>query len=105
MTMDLILWRHAEAEDERQGLGDLDRALTKNGQKQAARVGAWLDQHLPKDTLVLCSPALRTQQTALALGRDFRIVERIAPGALPAAVLESAQWPDADRTVMVVGHQ
>jgi len=26
--MDLIFWRHAEAEDEREGLPDLDRALT-----------------------------------------------------------------------------
>ena len=26
--MDLIVWRHAEAEDERPGLDDLDRALT-----------------------------------------------------------------------------
>ena len=105
MTMDLILWRHAEAEDERAGLADLDRALTKNGQKQAARVGAWLDAHLPEDTLILCSPALRTQQTALAIGRDFRIVERLAPGALPGALLEAAQWPDAGRPVMIVGHQ
>ena len=103
--MDLILWRHAEAEDERAGLEDIDRALTKNGQKQAARVGAWLDAHLPRETLVLCSPALRCQQTALGLGRDFRIVERIAPGATPAAVLEAAQWPDAAQPVMIVGHQ
>ena len=103
--MDLIFWRHAEAEDERDGLDDLDRALTKSGQKQAARVGAWLDAQLPKDTLILCSPALRCQQTALALGRDFRIVERIAPGAAPAAVLEAAQWPDAQHPVMIVGHQ
>ncbi|MDB5956261.1 histidine phosphatase family protein [Ramlibacter sp.] len=103
--MDLIFWRHAEAEDERDGLDDLDRALTKTGQKQAARVGAWLDAQLPRDTLILCSPALRCQQTALALGRDFRIVERIAPGAAPAAVLEAAQWPDAPHPVMIVGHQ
>ena len=103
--MDLILWRHAEAEDERAGLSDMDRALTKNGQKQAARVGAWLDKHLSKDTLILCSPALRTQQTALALGRDFRIVERLAPGAAPAAVLQAAQWPDGSQPVLIVGHQ
>ena len=33
--MDLILWRHAEAED---GANDLARELTQKGHKQAARV-------------------------------------------------------------------
>ena len=45
--MDLIFWRHAEAEDEREGLADLERALTSRGEKQAQRVGAWLDRHRP----------------------------------------------------------
>lgn len=103
--MDLIIWRHAQAEDEREGLDDLDRALTPRGQKQAKRVGAWLAERLPNDTLVLCSPALRAQQTALGLGRAFRIVPAIAPGAGASAVLESAHWPDAATPVMVVGHQ
>ncbi|MEO7547467.1 MAG: histidine phosphatase family protein, partial [Ramlibacter sp.] len=40
--MDLILWRHAEAEDAPEGGDDLDRALTSRGEKQAARVAAWL---------------------------------------------------------------
>lgn len=103
--MDLIIWRHAQAEDERTGLADLDRALTPRGQKQALRVGAWLDKHLPKDTQVLCSPALRCQQTALGFGREFTIVDSLAPGASPAAVLQAAGWPDADRPMMIVGHQ
>ena len=34
--MDLILWRHADAED---GADDLARQLTAKGRKQAARVG------------------------------------------------------------------
>ena len=48
--MDLIFWRHAEAEDEREGLADIDRPLTARGEKQAQRVGAWLDRHLPEGT-------------------------------------------------------
>ncbi|HEX7890592.1 MAG TPA: histidine phosphatase family protein [Ramlibacter sp.] len=103
--MDLILWRHAEAEDQREGQEDLDRALTPRGQKQAARVGEWLRKHLPEDTQVLCSPALRCQQTALGLGRGFSIVDSLAPDAPPAAILQAAQWPGNDRPVMVVGHQ
>lgn len=103
--MDLIFWRHAEAEDERDGLADLDRALTGRGDKQAARMGAWLDRHLPEGTRILCSPALRCEQTALALGRKFKLRDELAPGATPAQLLAAAQWPDARHPVMLVGHQ
>ena len=46
--MDLILWRHAEAEEATDGMEDLARALTPKGEKQAARMGAWLDRQLPR---------------------------------------------------------
>jgi phosphohistidine phosphatase len=103
--MDLILWRHAEAEDEREQRLDIDRPLTPRGEKQAARVGAWLDRHLPDGTRVLCSPALRCQQTALALGRKFKLREELAPGAGAQDLLQAAQWPQARHPVLVVGHQ
>ena len=41
--MDLILWRHAEAQDPEDGMDDLARALTRRGEKQAARMAAWLE--------------------------------------------------------------
>lgn len=103
--MDLILWRHAEAEDDREGLADLDRALTPHGEKQAARVAAWLERQLPEDTRIVASPALRCQQTAMALGRKFRLRVQLQPGATVADVLEAAQWPDARHPVLLVGHQ
>jgi phosphohistidine phosphatase len=100
--MDLILWRHAEAEP---GEPDLGRRLTSKGLKQAERMGSWLDQHLPDSTRILVSPADRAQQTALALKRKFRTVDEIAPGASVAAVLGAAGWPDSREPVLVVGHQ
>jgi phosphohistidine phosphatase len=100
--MDLILWRHAEAEA---GEPDLGRRLTAKGIKQAERVAAWLDVHLPDTTRVLVSPADRAQQTALALKRKFRVVPELAPGAAPSAVLAVAGWPDSREPVLVVGHQ
>ena len=103
--MDLILWRHAEAEDEREGMTDVDRPLTARGEKQAARVGAWLDRHLPEGTRVLCSPALRCQQTVLRLSRKFKLRDELAQGSTAAAHLELAQWPMAKHPVMLVGHQ
>ena len=41
--MDLILWRHAEAQEPEGDMTDLDRALTRRGDKQAARMAAWLE--------------------------------------------------------------
>ncbi|MGB6053615.1 MAG: histidine phosphatase family protein, partial [Burkholderiaceae bacterium] len=42
--MELILWRHADAEP---GEPDLERALTAGGRRQAAKMAAWLDRKLP----------------------------------------------------------
>jgi phosphohistidine phosphatase len=103
--MDLILWRHAEAEDKREDLPDLQRQLTKKGEKQAARVGAWLDRELPQGTLVLCSPAVRCEQTVRALQRKYQVREALQPGASAQDVLKEAGWPAAKQPVLVVGHQ
>ena len=43
-TMDLLLWRHAEAED---GEDDLKRRLTARGEKQARTMAAWIRDHQP----------------------------------------------------------
>ena len=100
--MDLILWRHAEAEP---GEPDLGRRLTAKGVKQAERMGAWLERHLSDSARILVSPADRAQQTALGLKRKFRTVDELAPGASVAAVLAAANWPDSREPVVVVGHQ
>jgi phosphohistidine phosphatase len=100
--MDLILWRHAEAED---GFPDLKRALTPKGRKQAAKMASWLHKHLREPARVLVSPALRAQQTAEAFTKSFETVDEIAPGAAYAAVLEAARWPDMNGAVLVIGHQ
>jgi phosphohistidine phosphatase len=102
--MDLILWRHAEAA-ERSDLLDLDRPLTTKGERQAERMAEWLNRRLAHSTRILVSPALRCQQTAKALGRSFKTVEAVAPGASVDAVLAAARWPGAAEPVLVVGHQ
>src|SRR5262245_34586839 len=100
--MDLILWRHAEAEE---GGPDLERALTSKGRKQAARVAEWLQQRLPSKFALVASPAVRAQQTAEALGAKIKTVERLAPGARVADILAAAGWPDHKGAVVLVGHQ
>lgn len=103
--MDLILWRHAEAEEAADGMEDVARALTPRGEKQAERMGAWLDRQLPQGLRVLASPARRTEQTALALGRKFKLRAELLPGASAQDVLELARWPEARGAVLIVGHQ
>ena len=107
--MDLILWRHAEAEDglpgEELSGRDLDRSLTQRGEKQALRMAAWLDRQLPGGTRILVSPARRCEQTALALGRKYKIRSELAPDATPAQLIELVQWPAHKYPVLVIGHQ
>lgn len=103
--MDLILWRHAEAADAHAGESDMERVLTPRGQKQARRMADWLTGQLPEACRILVSPAVRTVQTAEALGRKFKIVPEIGPGADEEDVLEAANWPNAKEPVLIVGHQ
>ena len=100
--MDLILWRHAEAED---GVPDLERRLTAKGRKQAERVAQWLLQRMPARFAVISSPAARALQTAQALGVPVKTDRTLAPGASPEAILKACGWPDYKSAAVVVGHQ
>jgi phosphohistidine phosphatase len=103
--MDLILWRHAEAHEGVEEGDDLARVLTSRGEKQAARMAAWLDRHLPEGTRIFASPARRSQQTVAALGRKFKVRQELAPDGNVANLLTLVQWPKAKGCVLVVGHQ
>ncbi len=99
--MDLILWRHADAQA---GPNDLARELTAKGREQAARIAEWLLQRLPSGFLLIASPAARAQQTAQTLGTP-KISRDLAPGAAVSAILKAAAWPDGKDAAVVVGHQ
>lgn len=101
-TLDLILWRHADAED---GMLDDARKLTTKGEKQAQQMGRWLKSHLPEGARILVSPAKRAQQTASALGLEFETTREVGTGASVISVLAAAGWPNAKGAVVVVGHQ
>ena len=100
--MDLILWRHAEAED---GFPDMGRALNAKGRKQAKKMAGWLKSRLPQNVRILVSPTRRTLQTAAALGLDFDTLEEIGTGAPPHALLKAARWPQGPDSALIVGHQ
>src|SRR4051812_50073849 len=89
--MELILWRHADAED---GADDMARRLTAQGDRQAAAMAAWLRGHLPGSYTLLASPAVRAQQTAAALGAPVATQRPPAPGAPPPALPPAGRRPE-----------
>ena len=103
--MDLILWRHAEAEEGGPQLPDVKRRLTSRGDKQAHDVAKWLRAHLPRKARILVSPATRTQQTAHALALPFEVEPKIAVGADAADLVAAADWTEHSGAVLLVGHQ
>ena len=109
MMTDLILWRHAEAEEASASGLDTDRVLTKQGRKDAAKMAGWLKQHLPTDVLVLVSPARRCQETAAALAEVSKVEIRTADflsvnNSVETIAKEVAGIADA-KTLLIVGHQ
>ncbi len=106
--MDLLLWRHAEAED---GIPDLKRKLTARGEKQAQQMAEWINKHGPKNLRIIASPALRCQQTAKALGLPFETDKRLGTDGDVSTLLAAVNWPDGGKdakgnsAVLVVAHQ
>ena len=75
--MDLILWRHAEAEEASPGGSDAERELTPRGEKQALRMAQWLERQLPEST------------------RDGQAEQ----------LLNLVHWPAQKTPTLLVGHQ
>jgi phosphohistidine phosphatase len=101
--MDLLLWRHAEAEEA--STDDLNRRLTERGERQARSMAQWIRNHQPKDLRIVVSPAVRCQQTAQALKLPFETVRKLGPDACVSELMAATGWPTAQGAVLVVGHQ
>ncbi len=107
-TRDIILLRHAHAENASPGQDDLARVLSLRGEAEADAAGAWLEAHAVAPDRVLCSPAARAKETCeRVLGvigyADLRSESRIydaTPGDLIRVLDDHA---DA-ASVLLVGH-
>lgn len=100
--MDLILWRHAEAE---YSSPDEARPLTEKGHSQAERMAKWLERNAPADLKIIVSPATRTRQTVAPFSGKFEVDPRVSTSGSPQSLLEAAGWPAANGAVLIVGHQ
>ena len=109
----LILWRHADAEDNSVTGLDVDRALSKQGRKDARRMADWLDQFLPQNTTILSSPALRCLETVAALPqlnpnktkRQVQVVDYLSIDSTVADMLPYLLNDNHQQTILLVGHQ
>lgn len=105
MKREVILLRHAHAENQAAGQSDSARELSGRGVAEAKDAGQWLRQQDLSGVTILCSPSVRTRQTLeYALGNvaatfEPRIYEATA-GELDALIDEHE---DAKR-LMLVGH-
>ncbi len=108
MTRDLILIRHAKSAWDNPDLSDHDRTINKRGRKSAKAIGSWLRVHEYFPDEILCSSAVRAQQTkdriqefvgAQAAAR----IERTLYHADVRQMLDVLKTASGDR-VMMVGH-
>ncbi|MFH4355444.1 MAG: histidine phosphatase family protein [Neisseriaceae bacterium] len=101
--MDLILWRHAEAE---LSTNDLKRPLTAEGHQQAKCMSNWICHRFAGPYLVWTSEALRAQETASYLEGSSRQVHAfLNPGASARSILPETLKVSSTNQLVIVGHQ
>lgn len=103
--MDLILWRHADAEPGLSGTEDAGRQLTAKGRLAAREIALWLLPRLPSRFRLMTSPAVRALETARFLRGDPEMDPMLSLGTTPQAFLAATGWPDRNGAVVAVGHQ
>jgi phosphohistidine phosphatase len=105
----LFLLRHAKSAWDDPALRDRDRPLAPRGRKAAKRVARWASKHGVRPQLVVCSNAVRAQQTLQrvlpALGEPAVWVEVTLYAAGAETLLARVRTlPDEVDEAMLVGH-
>ena len=105
---DIFLLRHAHAEAPLAGQSDFDRPLSALGKRQVEDAATWLQGRLGPATRVLCSPALRTQQTLDQLQTrvsDLQVrTEADIYDASPGTLLMLLDREFDARCLLLIGH-
>src|SRR5918999_680425 len=106
----LYLLRHAKSSWKHASLSDFDRPLKDRGRKAAKRIGKYLGRAKLSDPLVLCSPAVRTRETAdivlkhSDLRVEVRFDERIYEATLRDLLQVVSDIPDDRQVAILIGH-
>lgn len=108
--MKVYVVRHAEAETQRPGQRDAERALTQDGRAEFEQVVAGLGSLGIRLDRILSSPLLRARQTAEILARALpgpapTEIEALAPGGSFEAVFRALHDRPSAAGVALVGHE
>ncbi len=109
-TGTIYLVRHGIAEAD-SPTGDADRRLTPDGARKLRRAALGLKRLRIVPDVVLTSPLRRAEETATLLanlltpGLEVTVYPPLAPGNLPAEVLNGLRAYRQARRVVLVGHQ
>lgn len=106
MTREVLILRHAQAEPQRAGLHDVDRRLTDQGRREAARVREWIAQHGLVFARALSSPAARARETAeIVLGAGAGLdLEASIYEATPGTLIDLIDARAVPGLLLLVGH-
>ncbi len=105
---ELILLRHAHAEQATPGQADIDRPLSSEGLAEADAAAEWLKVNNLVPDRVLCSPSRRTRETLEAvLGKVGYVDQRLEDAIYEATSGTLAGIADTHREaerLLLVGH-
>jgi phosphohistidine phosphatase len=106
----LYLLRHAKSSWKDPGLNDHDRPLSKRGRQTAKMIAAYLRRTKIAPDLVICSTAMRAQQTLDPIIKAAKkppkvVLEREIYGGAQRALWEQL-WnlPESAKSVLLIGH-
>ncbi len=104
-----ILLRHATADRRLPGQEDFDRPLTPSGREEAQAIGRHMAQEGILPETILCSGALRAQQTLENLtldedGRQVQVLESLYSASPMSLMGRIMALPETTASVLVVGH-
>ena len=111
MTRTILVLRHAKSDQDAGSDTDHGRPLASRGRKAAARVGSHLASLEDPPGFVLCSSAVRAQQTLqLALDRGrwpcvVEITDALYDTTADAVLELLGGQDDARQSVLLVGHE
>ena len=108
--MQLVLIRHARAEERALLKRDRTRALTVDGRRRMRKAARGLHALLPGLSQITTSPLTRARQTAEIVAAVYASVDvvtlpALSPGAAPRTVLAWLRTQPQDALLALVGHE
>jgi phosphohistidine phosphatase len=108
--MNIILFRHGDAEDHTPGVSGDERKLTPKGEAITRQNANLIKQFIGTPDYIVSSPLLRARQTAEIIAAEMNytseiiIDEKLNSGSESDDVIDIANYLDA-ANIMFVGHQ